>query len=452
MKQALQDSGYKQLIKYLTKSIGIAQDANNTLFKVAAKTDSNTVIVINAGVAFDSNLDPIVMKENKEIEYTSWNNVDKHWIILKRATNNDEEGTVSISASGVLTGTGTRFTEVLRGGPDYASKVKFSSEANNGTYEVVDVTSDTSATLSGSFGAESGLKYQVVGTFTPGFQPDDNDAKIYEYDSYEIQDVISKDQPTLGTDEFLLASITWNAQGLISVVDERTPYLFNSDGVVDENIDNVSSDTVLSLTKTKLLKTSKQLEVRFEAGLTVTKFKMVTTSESNTFAIQEFKCNFIGTEDIQDNIFANWILLNRANMQSVVIDGNEGGALTISKYNSSLMVNDDSGLDNDFVIIPDFKDVEIEVAITGDNYETDEPKYYHKYSLMNLVNRCVIPVEYGANKVALRYRLLTESNTTLFQNFNVAQFVNVLGESETLGASYFNFTFDEPEVELENYS
>lgn len=452
MKQALQDNGYKQLVRYLTKSVGIAQDAENTLFKVAAQTDSNTVVIVNAGVAFDSNLDPIVMKENKVIEYSNWNNVDKHWLILRRAVNNDEEGTVSISASGVLTGIGTKFTEVLRGGPDFASKVKFTSAANNGTYEVVEVTSDTSAVLSGSFAAQSGLNYQVVGTFTPGFQPDENDAKIYEYDGYEIEDVISEDQPDLGQDEFLLASIYWTAAGLIQVVDERTPYLFNFSGTTDNDVDNVSSDDILSLTKTKLIKHSKQLEIRFEAGLTVKQFKMVTTSTNNIFTIQSFKCNFIGTEDIQDNIFKNWILFNRTNMQSVVIDSNEGGALTISKYNSSLMVDGDSALDNDFVIIPNFKKVEIEVAVTGSNYEEDEPKYYHNYSLINPTNRFVIPVEYGYNKVALKYRLLSENETTPFQAFNVAQFVNVINEPETLGASYFEFTFDEPEVELKNYS
>lgn len=113
MKQALQDNGYKQLIQFLTKSVGIAQDADNTLFKVAAKNDSNTTVIVNAGVAFDSNLNPIVMKENKEITWTNWNNIDKHWLVLKRAVNNDEEGTVSISASGVMTGVGTKFTEVL---------------------------------------------------------------------------------------------------------------------------------------------------------------------------------------------------------------------------------------------------------------------------------------------------------------------------------------------------
>ena len=67
MKQALQDNGYKQLIQFLTKSVGIAQDADNTLFKVAAKNDSNTTVIVNAGVAFDSNLNPIVMKELNQL-------------------------------------------------------------------------------------------------------------------------------------------------------------------------------------------------------------------------------------------------------------------------------------------------------------------------------------------------------------------------------------------------
>lgn len=452
MKQALQDSGYKQLVRYLTKSIGIAQDANNTLFKVSPKMDSNTVVVINAGVAFDSNLDPIVMEENKEIEYTTWNSVDKHWLILKRAVHNNEVGTVSVSASGVLTGVDTKFTEVLRGGPDFATKIKFDSAANNGTYEVVEVTSDTSAIISGSFAAQSGMKYQVVGTFTPGFQPDENDAKIYEYDYYEIEDIISEEKPELGQDEFLLASIYWTAAGVIQVVDERTPYLFNFSGDTDVTINNITKDDVLSLTKSRLLANSKQLEIRFEAGLTVKQYKMVTTSTNNIFTIQAFQCNFINEEDIPNNIFKNWLLVNRANMQSAVIDSNDGGALTISRYNSSLMVDADSGIDNDFVVIPNFKEVEVEVGTIGDNYEADEPKFYHKYSLVNPTNRFVIPIEYGYNRIDLKYRLVSENETTPFQPFNTAQFVNTINEKETLSDSYFEFTFNEPEVELENYS
>ena len=165
----LADDGYKLAMKSLSKSFGIVENSGNTYFKVTSKAGSNSLVVINPGVAFTNNMDAIVMEKSMEMEVL--NTGVNRWLVLSRAVKNTESGTVTINTDGSLSGIGTEFTKVLRGQPNFPTKVKFESAQNSGEYEVVSVVSDTSAILSGSFVNESGLLYSVIGTFTPGFQP-----------------------------------------------------------------------------------------------------------------------------------------------------------------------------------------------------------------------------------------------------------------------------------------
>lgn len=143
--QFLGEDGYKPFLKHLTKSFGIAQNENNTYFKVSRKNEAKNVVVINSGIAFDSNLNRIFLSEDKELEIPNTGN--NQWILISYSPTNDEEGIVSISAQGTLSGAGTKFTSVLRGQPNFPTKVKFNSSVNTDEYEVVDVSSDTVATL-----------------------------------------------------------------------------------------------------------------------------------------------------------------------------------------------------------------------------------------------------------------------------------------------------------------
>ena len=196
----LKDDGYKRLFKTFITNYGIVSSGDNSYFKPTA--DSANFVKINAGLAFDSNLDAIVMKEDTILSVSDTGT--KRWIVLSRSVSSLEEGTVSITVDGVLSGVDTRFTEILRGQPNFPTKVKFNSQFNQGEYEVVEVTSDYNAILSGSFRAENGLKYSVVGTFTPGFQVPDDRKEIYEYDSYNLRIVDADDKPVVGSNEFII--------------------------------------------------------------------------------------------------------------------------------------------------------------------------------------------------------------------------------------------------------
>jgi hypothetical protein len=459
----LEEDGWKRAMKAISKNFGIVENASNSYFKVTARSGSNSVIVINAGIAFDSNMDAIVMTD--DLELSVGNTGSNRWVILSRAVTNEEQGTVSINSDGSLSGIGTEFTKVLRGQPNFPVKVKFNSTSNNGEYEVVSVTSDTSALLSGSFVNQSNIKYSVVGTFTPGFQPTEDNKMIYEYDSYNIEVVDSEDRPAVSEDEFILAMISFDASGSMNVSDERIRYMFNNPYTQSDESDN-STDPLVSLLSTGVVggihavgSAAAEFELTMEHGYTVTRHELLTTSTSNTFNIINGQSNFLGTGNIPDGMFRGWLLVNRANMKYALIDDNSNKSLYISNLDTSIIL--DSG--NDFIIVPNCNEIEYEVTVSN-NVDRPNIPFYFRSSIWNLYTRAKVHAFYPSNDVenfdnqvtiTIKYRLMDNSgNQQPFSNLAIAQFENVNGQTETLSESSFvvDLTTIEPEAKQRNYS
>ena len=459
----LEEDGWKRAMKAISKNFGIVENASNSYFKVTPRAGSNSVIVINAGIAFDSNMDAIVMTD--DLELSVGNTGSNRWVILSRAVTNEEQGTVSINSDGSLSGIGTEFTKVLRGQPNFPVKVKFNSTSNNGEYEVVSVTSDTSALLSGSFVNQSNIKYSVVGTFTPGFQPTEDNKMIYEYDSYNIEVVDSEDRPAVSEDEFILAMISFDASGSMNVSDERIRYMFNNPYTQSDESDN-STDPLVSLLSTGVVggihsvgSAAAEFELIMEHGYTVTRHELITTSTSNTFNIISGQSNFLGTGNIPDGMFRGWLLVNRANMKYALIDDNSNKSLYISNLDTSIIL--DSG--NDFIIVPNCNEIEYEVTVSN-NVDRPNIPFYFRSSIWNLYTRAKVHAFYPSNDVenfdnqvtiTIKYRLMDNSgNQQPFANLAIAQFENVNGQTETLSESSFvvDLTTIEPEAKQRNYS
>ena len=459
----LEEDGWKRAMKAISKNFGIVENASNSYFKVTARSGSNSVIVINAGIAFDSNMDAIVMTD--DLELSVGNTGSNRWVILSRAVTTEEQGTVSINSDGSLSGIGTEFTKVLRGQPNFPVKVKFNSTSNNGEYEVVSVTSDTSALLSGSFVNQSNIKYSVVGTFTPGFQPTEDNKMIYEYDSYNIEVVDSEDRPAVSENEFILAMISFDASGSMNVSDERIRYMFNNPYTQSDESDN-STDPLVSLLSTGVVggihavgSAAAEFELIMEHGYTVTRHELLTTSTSNTFNIISGQSNFLGTGNIPDGMFRGWLLVNRANMKYALIDDNSNKSLYISNLDTSIIL--DSG--NDFIIVPNCNEIEYEVTVSN-NVDRPNIPFYFRSSIWNLYTRAKVHAFYPSNDVenfdnqvtiTIKYRLMDNSgNQQPFSNLAIAQFENVNGQTETLSESSFvvDLTTIEPEAKQRNYS
>lgn len=452
------DKGYKRLIQSMIESYGIVKNSSNTNFKVTAKSGTTNTVVVNSGLAFDSNLDAIVLSNSIEVNINNTGN--KRWLILSRDISNYEDGTVSITSDGTLTGTGTAFLDVLRGQPNFPVKIKFNSAQNTGEYEVVSVSSDGNAILSGSFVAESGIQYAIIGTFTPGFQVSDDNKCIYEYDSYALSVVDSSDTPTLSDNQYLLCSIEFDSNGVMTVSDQRIAYMFNNTYLSNST---TQTNPLTSLLRANLVAgvnavgtVSADVELVIEHGYKISKFSFTQTSATNILAITEGSSNFLGTGDISDDFFKGWILVNRINMKYAVIDSNSNKSLYISTIDSDMI-----GTTNDLIIVPNFKEIEYEVSLDGNTNNPSVP-FYFKKSLFNLYDRLrfyiLMPSVTGMNNtvnVTIKYRLVDYSGEEYtYNSLAVAQYINTKGVSETLASSSFsiNMLEIEPVEATRNYS
>lgn len=158
------------------------------------------------------------------------------WLKVKYKFSSVEIGTVSIGGAngGLLNGIGTKFTEVLRGQPNFPAKIRLTN-SNNYTleYEVNQVVSDTVAYLQGSFpNQETGLTYAIVGTFSPGVYPPDADKFPFQYDDFDytlVPELTLNVPPTLLDDyEFYVARVISNSVSGVEVQDKRRNYLYKT--------------------------------------------------------------------------------------------------------------------------------------------------------------------------------------------------------------------------------
>lgn len=430
----IDNSNFKVILKTIIKKYGIIPN-DDSYFKVTRNTENE--VIVNSGIAVDSNINFIHLRENVKIPLK--NTTNKQWITISHATTNDEIGVVNISNKGNLIGINTKFLSVLRGQPNFPTKVKFTSENNNEEYEVVRVISDTEAIISGSFIEENNLKYQVVGTFTPGFQVNESDKCIYEYDSCFIGVIESEEKPAVDENTFIIASVDYSS-GIMNIED-KIENLFNAE--YNELKSVKITNPLVSLIESRL-SADRILDLHIEWGFKIASYEVTKKSDETVFTIISGSNNYIQTAYIPDNIFKGWKLLNKKNMISVNIDYNESRELYISSYDSNLV----TGTNDEFVIIPNFNDIEISVRLSNNK---ENIKHYSKHSIANSENRIYIPIEYGETSIELAYRMMNSDKTTTFQDFSMSNFKNINGDNELLKQSSFNIFVNKPE-NIENYS
>jgi hypothetical protein len=464
-KKSIVDNGYKRILKSIIKNFGIVENSRNTYFKVSRKTGDANKIIVNSGIAFDSDLNAIILDKDKEIDVTSLSS--KSWVIISHKDSHDEEGTVSVSEVGVLSGKNTKFTEVLRSGY-FPIRVSFTSSKNTRDYEVQQVTSDSSAVLSGSFVAENDLKYQVVGTFTPGYQPSEENKLIYVYDDCNIEVIQSDSKPSLDNNHFILCSIERNSiNNSIDVIDWRFNNMLNNDStnnVISKDDSNVAIRDITNLLSTSVVgvdNTSVALELIMEHGYKIDKHEFITTSSSNIINIVSGTCNYISSiNDIPDNIFSNWIVVNRSNMKKARILNNIKGQLFLSDFDSKLLDADNI----DLVIIPNYREIEYEVSVNGDVKMPATPftfrhflTNYRTRNILNIFHSMKDGEEYYKQnpEVKIRYRYIdNDGKTTLFKNLNLCGYFSLLDGYQTLASSSFNIELEKfrPQEKKRNYS
>jgi hypothetical protein len=235
LQEMLIRDGFKQDLLLNTETFGIVKGFRLPIINITSKQvfevspAFGNLVNIAAGRAIDA--DGNIITSGAITDFTVPNTSVWYWMKIAYQISNDEAGTVSIDVDGNITGLGTEFLKVLRGQPNMPQKIKFkNSTLNTGEYNVLYVNSDTVAILSGGSGVfqvETGLIYQVVGCFTPGFVVDPANKLIFNYDSMQltlVPEVTLDTAPVKNIDfEFYIARVMYDGLNLF-IEDKRTEY------------------------------------------------------------------------------------------------------------------------------------------------------------------------------------------------------------------------------------
>ena len=421
LKKFIIDDGYKKLVAPLIDNFGIVVNQTNSNFKVFKKENTLNTVVINSGLAINSDLNFIVL--NDSIEKTFDNDGLERFILISRAESSLESGTVSITSSGDLIGSGTKFTEVLRGLPNFPIKIKLKSNVNTSEYEIVRVVSDNHCVLSGSFTAEAGLNYSVIGTFTPGFEPLEENKYIYKYDSINLEIIQASIMPELLSGQYPIARLYWENE-VIKVEDLRGNYLFNQNVTKNNSSYNNVENKIVTITNFNRLD-NKRVELIINHGYQINSFQVVSNSTTDSLLISSGECNFLGNGNIPDGLFNGWLLLNRNNMLYSKITSNINKTLVFEALDTNMFNGSE-----DLVVIPDFNEIEYELRFHSTNF-TWKP-IYKKFDITNITNRVDFPIEFGIVSIEVKFRMLNNARVgTKFQTLSYSSFEDLNGGTVT---------------------
>lgn len=236
------ENGWEEIVRQKTESWGIVKndilDYDFNSFRISQSTpiSGNATIQIQTGtaIAYDQALNRVRFIKNNFISPIPFpQDGNWYWVKIAPKYSSLEVGKVTIDTAGNLTGVGTAFTEVLRGQPDFPSRIKFyklqsdqstynPSMLNALEYDVLQVVSDTQVILQGTFQNEIDLYYTVQGTFTSGYIVPFGDSQIFQYDDCSVEfvqestGIISPLKPTyvLGQ-EFFIYRVRYDSGNLI---------------------------------------------------------------------------------------------------------------------------------------------------------------------------------------------------------------------------------------------
>jgi hypothetical protein len=213
------------------ETYGVVQrNAADEELKVIQGTGGNITILPGSAIDKDFNLIDVPQLENHlDIPGDSVT----RYVILKYAETTIEEGTVQVQSDGTLTVESGgnlalgQFTTKLRGIGAFPTKIRFpNSTLNVGEYFVRSVIDDQTLVLNVGEGVivpESGLEWEIVGSFTPGSVIANEDKFPFVKDSYSIE--LRTSSSLISRVEFLLADVVYDGT-TVTITDRRSDHKF----------------------------------------------------------------------------------------------------------------------------------------------------------------------------------------------------------------------------------
>lgn len=373
---------------------------------------------------------------DKEGELISLNEIKKitiplqdtwYWVKCSYLSTSIEKGTFSVDTQGNLTGSLSELTKILRGYPNFQQRIKFANATlNTDEYDIIEVTSDTSASLQGSgFQAETDLQLQVVGTFTPGAVVPDANKFPFKYDSCTIelvQESITNTAPSKITGkEFYLARIQGRIEGgstyVIEIQDKRTENLLDND--VYKQI-QLLANSIVGFEQIRWqndFSNKNMNDVRVGWGVRSSTWGIDTTLN------EVFLSNAEGglIKDISAIVadqFTGWRLYSPKGTCATILSVTpSGGGL---KCRLDKLIVDDFSADGGttlysqpIIIVPDAEEIEIVFSEVGKPNE-----YNYTFNINEKYGVCAVPVNSDTSTIyTVQYRFKNVADYTQFVNF-----------------------------------
>lgn len=201
--QKLSDNAIKALIRsFGSKGLFPLDENYSVSFTGATLKFTGAVDVLG----IDTSRSILYYNKEKTKDLTSFIGT-KVYISLVAAADTKEEGIVSLASDGTLTGTSSKFTEVLRS--NYTKKgTKIYLHKTGESFFIKSIQSDTIAEVIETVAAPIvDSDWSVIGTFSPHASVIESSQQIYAYFSYDID--VSTTLPN-ETSNFLVGSVTWS--------------------------------------------------------------------------------------------------------------------------------------------------------------------------------------------------------------------------------------------------
>lgn len=377
----LDEKGWRESLLLNSKKFGVIKDEGFVNSKV--QNGISGCISINAVSCIDKYGLVAFLKE-PIVNLPVPNDGLWYWIKVKHKYSSLEEGVCALDSSGNLTGTNTKFTELLRGQPDFPSKISFPNALLNVfEYDVLEILNDENAILQGVFVAESDLRYSVVGTFTPGVNPPTASKYIYQYSDCEVELVkeVSENTPPsfVQDEEFYIARIKHDPflTPLVIIQDKRELNIFETKAqsllkevMIIQNpligVEAVKYNQILS----PLDKNVMYLAWTFRSS------NFTLNSNENRITINNggggrFKGDLDFTTNFTNGDFNDWRLYTEDGKFFRIIDSvKDSGTIVLTLDNllmDSFFNNDTSPKSQQLIISPNAE--EIEIILSTDNTE-----------------------------------------------------------------------------------
>lgn len=349
---------------------------------------------------------------------------DWYWVKIAHAYTSQEKGTVAVDAVGNLTGTATEFTKILRGQPNFPSRIKFMNSVGNLLeYDVLEVTDDTHAvivhpavTLGGDavFISESGLNFEVVGTFTPGVAVPDDNKMPFRYDSYTLELVVEPGTnivPTHTTgQEFFLARVRVT-NGILVVQDKRTEYWETKASAQNIAI-NRTINALIGVESIKYQNTKNTGDnniVQIAWGMRTSNWSVDSSQNIVTMFGSATGGSYKDTTAFVDGDFNGWRLYTSNGKYRVVISSvKQGSAINLSL--DVLDVNDfstDGGttfIAQEILCVPDCEEVQVKFTADPADKTNDVDKVFTFPVNTSLADCLVTPYKDPTSLFNVQYR------------------------------------------------